>query len=65
MARSFYEMFHKPVKAFAQRELAPTRFTKIVDLELIDGFAEDPVWVRPSNLTSNQAILLAGFKATG
>ena len=24
MARSFYEMFHKPVKAFAQRELAPT-----------------------------------------
>lgn len=45
MARSFYEMFHKPVKAFAQRELAPTRFTKIVDLELIDGFAEDPVWI--------------------
>ena len=38
-------MFHKPVKAFAQRELAPTRFTKIVDLELIDGFAEDPVWI--------------------
>lgn len=45
MARSFYELFHKPVKAFAQQELAPTRFTKIVDLELIDGFSEDPVWI--------------------
>lgn len=37
MARSFYELYHKPVKAFAEIELAPTRFTKIVDLELIDG----------------------------
>ena len=41
----FMKCFINRSKAFAQRELAPTRFTKIVDLELIDGFAEDPVWI--------------------
>lgn len=45
MARSLYEIYGKPVKAFAQTQLAPTRFTKIVDLELIPGFSEDPVWI--------------------
>ena len=45
MARSLYEVYGQPVKAFAQAQLAPTRFTKIVDLELIDGFAEDPIWI--------------------
>ena len=42
MARSFYKMTGKKVKAFAEMQLAPTRFTKIVDLELIPGFSEDP-----------------------
>ncbi|AQW21921.1 carboxylate--amine ligase [Lentilactobacillus curieae] len=45
MARSLYEIYGQPVKAFAQAQLAPTRFAKIVDLELIDGFSEDPVWI--------------------
>ncbi|GAY72801.1 D-aspartate ligase [Lentilactobacillus kosonis] len=45
MARSLYEIYGQPVKAFAQAQLAPTRFTKIVDVELIEGFAEDPVWI--------------------
>ena len=45
MARSFYELYHRPVKAIAEKQLAPTRFTKIVDVELINGFAEDPVWI--------------------
>ncbi|WP_268913305.1 carboxylate--amine ligase [Lentilactobacillus sp. SPB1-3] len=45
MARSLYEIYGQPVKAFAQAQLAPTRFTKIVDLELIDGFSEDPIWI--------------------
>ncbi len=45
MARSLYEVYGKPVKAFAQTQLAPTRFTRIVDLELIPGFSEDPVWI--------------------
>ncbi|WP_283678305.1 carboxylate--amine ligase [Lentilactobacillus sp. Marseille-Q4993] len=45
MARSLYEVYGRPVKAIAEAELAPTRFTKIVDLELIDGFSEDPTWI--------------------
>ncbi len=45
MARSLYQLYGKPVKAFAQVGLAPTRYTKIVDLELIQGFSEDPVWI--------------------
>ena len=45
MARSFYELTGKPVKAFAEQQLAPTRFTKIVNLELIDGFSNDPKWI--------------------
>ncbi|GEL14226.1 carboxylate--amine ligase [Pediococcus cellicola] len=44
MARSFYKLTGKKVKAFAEKELAPTRFTKIVDLELIPGFSEDPAF---------------------
>ncbi|MFD1125424.1 carboxylate--amine ligase [Lentilactobacillus raoultii] len=45
MARSLYDLYGKPVKAFAEVSLAPTRYTKIVDLELIPGFSEDPVWI--------------------
>lgn len=46
MARSLYDIYGKPVKAFAEVSLAPTRYTKIVDLELIPGFSEDPVWIK-------------------
>ncbi|WP_367294705.1 carboxylate--amine ligase [Levilactobacillus yonginensis] len=45
MARSFYELYHEPVQAFASIQLAPTRYTKVVNLELIPGFDEDPVWI--------------------
>ncbi|TPR25432.1 carboxylate--amine ligase [Apilactobacillus micheneri] len=45
MARSLYEKYGKPVKAYAEKALAPTRYTKIVDLSLIDGFSEDPKWI--------------------
>lgn len=44
MARSFYELYGQPVTAYAAQELAPTRFTKIVDVHLIPGFSEDPVF---------------------
>ncbi|CAJ1227229.1 carboxylate--amine ligase [Levilactobacillus zymae] len=45
MARSFYDLYHQPVQAFASIQLAPTRYTKVVNLELIPGFDEDPVWI--------------------
>ncbi|MBV0930546.1 carboxylate--amine ligase [Lentilactobacillus sp. IMAU92037] len=45
MARCLYEIYGKPVKAFAEVQLAPTRYTKVVDLELIPGFSEDPTWI--------------------
>lgn len=32
MARSFYELYHQPVQAFASIQLAPTRYTKVVNL---------------------------------
>src|SRR5699024_6613363 len=34
-----------PVQAYAAAELAPTRFTKIVNVEIIAGFDKDPVWI--------------------
>src|SRR5699024_9663526 len=45
MARSFYQKYHRPVQAYAAAELAPTRFTKIVNVEIIAGFDKDPVWI--------------------
>lgn len=45
MARSLYELYGQPVKAYAEVALAPTRYTNIVDLTLIDGFTEDPTWI--------------------
>lgn len=45
MARSFYDLYGKPVKAIAQTRLAPTRYTKIVDLEIVPNFSEDPAWI--------------------
>ncbi len=46
MARSLYQKYQRPVKAYAATQLAPTRFTKIVDLTIIDGFDKDPVWIK-------------------
>lgn len=45
MARSFYEAYGKRVKAFAAVPLAPTRYSKIIDLEFHDGFEEDPIFI--------------------
>ncbi|MCD2255592.1 carboxylate--amine ligase [Agrilactobacillus fermenti] len=44
-ARSFNEIYGIKVKAFAALPLAPTRYSKIIDVELHDGFEEDPVFI--------------------
>ncbi|QBP18703.1 carboxylate--amine ligase [Acetilactobacillus jinshanensis] len=46
MARSLYSKYGQPIKAYAQRQFSPTRFTKIVNLTTIPGFASDPVWIQ-------------------
>ncbi|WP_129045658.1 carboxylate--amine ligase [Companilactobacillus metriopterae] len=45
MARAFHEEYGGSVRAFAGAQLAPTRFTKIVNLTVFPGFAEDPVFI--------------------
>lgn len=44
-ARSFYELTHQPVQAYAQEALAPTKYSKIINVNLYDGFTEDPAFI--------------------
>lgn len=45
MARSFNEAYGISVKALADTQLAPTRYSKIVNVELHHGFSEDPTFI--------------------
>lgn len=45
MARSFNEAYGIKVKALADTQLAATRYSKIVDVELHSGFSEDPTFM--------------------
>ena len=42
MARSFNEAYGIKVQAWAASQLAATRYSKIVDVEVDEGFEEDP-----------------------
>lgn len=44
MARSFHEAYGIKVKALAAAHLAATKYSQIVDLEVHEGFGEDPVF---------------------
>ncbi|MCO6540813.1 MAG: carboxylate--amine ligase [Lactobacillus sp.] len=44
-ARSFYELTHQPVQAYAEMPLAPTKYSRIINVSLHDGFAEDPTFI--------------------
>ena len=45
MARSFNEAYGIKVKALADSQLAATRYSKIVSVELHQGFSEDPTFI--------------------
>lgn len=45
MARSFNEEYGIRVKALADTQLAATRYSKIVDVQLHPGFSEDPTFI--------------------
>lgn len=45
MARAFHEVYGGVVDAYASAQLAPTRYTKIINLTIYPGFAEDPVFI--------------------
>ncbi|WP_317619031.1 carboxylate--amine ligase [Bombilactobacillus folatiphilus] len=44
-ARSFYELNHQPVQAYAEVALAPTKYSKIINVSLHEGFTEDPSFI--------------------
>ena len=59
MARAFNEEYGiKPI-AIGEHQLAPTRFTKIADIHLFEGFDKDPVFseklIELAKSTFNQA----------
>ncbi len=45
MARAFYERYGKKVQAFASVQFAPTKYSKVVDVETFPGFNEDPGFI--------------------
>ena len=49
MARSFNEAYGIKVQAWAATQLAATRYSKIVDVEVHPGFAEDPGFMQVMN----------------
>ncbi|MGM0108536.1 D-aspartate ligase [Enterococcus sp. AZ172] len=45
MARSFHEAYGTVCQSYASNQLAPTRYSKIVNVEVIPGFDQDPVFI--------------------
>ncbi|GHN21106.1 hypothetical protein ME784_16210 [Lactobacillus delbrueckii] len=46
MARSFHEAYGIKVQAWGASTLAPTRYSKIVDIEVHPGLTEDPEFIK-------------------
>ena len=45
MARSFHEMIGGAIDVYAREQLAPTRFSRIVNVHLIEHFDSDPTFI--------------------
>ena len=46
MARSFYEAYGIKSIAYGVTHMAPTRYTKLADVHVIEGFNEDPGFIK-------------------
>lgn len=54
MARAFHEEYGISSIAYASDQLAPTRYSRIVDVKVIEGFDKDPVFIQELlNLAKN------------
>lgn len=63
MARSFYQQYGIKSIAYGVTRLAPTRYTKLVDVRILEGFDEDPGFMEgmrkiAANLDPNKKYLL-------
>ncbi|WP_407892368.1 carboxylate--amine ligase [Lacticaseibacillus sp. N501-2] len=54
MARSFHELTGQVVDVYAKVQLAPTRFSKIVNVHLIPDFDSDPTFIEHMNEIAKQ-----------
>ncbi len=45
MARSFYELTNKPVRVIASAQIAPTKYSSILDIEYVSNFDSDPTFI--------------------
>ncbi|WP_443081169.1 carboxylate--amine ligase [Vagococcus sp.] len=45
MARSFYELTNKPIRVIASAQIAPTKYSSILDIEYVANFDTDPTFI--------------------
>jgi len=54
MARSFHEITGGVIDVYAREQLAPTRFSKIVNVHLIEDFDSDPTFIETMRQVASQ-----------
>ena len=54
MARSFHEMIGGAIDVYAREQLAPTRFSRIVNVHLIKQFDSDPTFIEKMREVAHQ-----------
>ena len=45
MVRSFYEVIHRPIDIYCSFVLAPCKYSKIINYNVVDNFETDPTWI--------------------
>ena len=54
MARSFYELTNKPVRVIASAQIAPTKYSSILDIEYVSNFDTDPTFIEKMRKVSEE-----------